>query len=298
MSAKEWPPQNTGLFAPPMCVVCCTESVVDSVEFAFSNVTFYTMVGIAGFDGTAGVLYRTMSWSGSITTSYSNDGDCGTTERTNVASYSGSTSVGLDGNISGECQISEGGTLTVQQNFSNPYLVAPQTGGGNLTSTDSDTTQTLTGDGSCMPSGGDFNNAKATGTATAVLSNICSETAAIGYAESAAPGWKEFESSSVSSPDWTYASTWWPSSNYAAQYPYARTKFRRMKGGFIPGRSYNVSMQVLRGPYGATSGDLYATISGTLTADGFGVLTWEAETPFARGYSTMIDPSTFTATPA
>lgn len=27
MSAKEWPPQNTGLFAPPMCVVCCAPSV-------------------------------------------------------------------------------------------------------------------------------------------------------------------------------------------------------------------------------------------------------------------------------
>lgn len=299
----EWPPQNTTTFAVPLCVQCCTFTPPDLFEASFTNATGYPMVGTASMDGIeSGKLYRTVTWSGGFTVQYSNDGDCATTEATSSVSYSGTSTRNFDGVTStGTVTGSMDGEVFAEMEATSPGLLLPSGLPLDMVSTQTETTDSWSGTGECYPTGGGlYPNGRALGTATATLSNVCTEEAAIAWAQEQVPGWSIWESVEMDA-SWDY----YHKSEYQASTPgveggyvWQRMKFRRTKGGFTPGASYVCTMEAYRAVAETFGFALYATIEETLTADASGTLVWEDEVPFARGYSTWIKARSFTATPA
>lgn len=298
----EWPPQNTGLFGVPFCVQCCTYAPPDKYEASFTNVNGYPMVGTASLDGSAsGKLYRTVTWSGGFTVQYSNDGDCATTEATSSVSYSGTSTRNFDSGSTGTVTGSMDGEVFAEMEATSPGLLLPSGLPLDMVSTQTETTDSWAGSGECYSTGGGiYPNGRAVGTATATLSNVCTEEAAIAWAQEQTPGWSAWEVFPMDA-FWDYAFR----SEYQASTPgveggyvWGRMKFRRTKGGFTPGASYVCTMEAYRAVAETYDFALYATLEGTLTADASGTLVWEGEVPFARGYSTWLKARSFTATPA
>ena len=298
----DWPKQNTGLFAVPLCVQCCTYVPPDKYEISSTNVTGYLMVGTASMDGSAsGKLYRTVTWSGGFTIQYSND--CSTVEATSTVSYSGSSTRNLGdfvtsaGTVIGQMD----GVTFAEVEATSPGLALPSISPNGLTSNQTETTDGWSGNGNCVASGGGFyNNERITGTATAILSNICTEEVSLAYQAEQFPGWADWTDYPMDE-FWDYvASATYTASTPGSEgyYAWVRMKFRRTKGGFTPGASYVCTMEAYRAPAGTYEYVLYATMETTLTADAAGTLVWEGETPFARGYGTWVKARSFTATPA
>lgn len=301
--AKEWPPQDTGLFAVPFCVQCCTFVPVDKYEISTTNATGYLMVGTPGWDGMANVLYRTVSWSGGFTTRYSNEGDCSVTEATQTTTYSGSSTRNLSDFVTstGTCIGQIDGVTFAEVEATNPVLALPPISYDGLANTQTETTDSWAGTGVCVASGGGmYGHERTTGTATATLSNVCTEEVSIAYQGEAFPGWSDWSEYPMDSVfDYGALATYEASTPGVEGYlQWFRMKYRRTKGGFTPGASYVCTMEVYRAPGVTYDFVLYATMEITLTADATGTLTWEGETPFARGYSTWVKARSFTATPA
>jgi len=299
----EWPPQNTTTFAVPLCVQCCTYVPPDKYEASFTNANGYPMEGTPSMDGSAsGKLYRTVTWSGGFTIQYSTDGDCATIETTSTVSYSGTSTLNFDGTTSvGTVVGSMDGDVFAEMEATSPGLILPSGLPSDMVSTQTETTDSWSGTGECYPTGGGlYPNGKAFGTASATLSNVCTEEAAIAWAQEQAPGWSAWEVVTMDA-SWDYAFK----SEYQAATPgvvggyvWQRMKFRRTKGGFTPGAQYVCTMEAYRAPAETYDFALYATLEETLMADSSGTLVWEGEVPFARGYSTWIKARSFTATPA
>lgn len=192
----EWPPQNSTTFAVPLCVQCCTFTPPDKYEASFTNVNGYPMVGTPSMDGSAsGKLYRTVTWSGGFTVQYSNDGDCATTEATSSVSYSGTSTRNFDGVTStGTVTGSMDGEVFAEMEATSPGLLLPSGLPLDMVSTQTETTDSWSGTGECYPTGGGlYPNGRAVGTATATLSNVCTEEAAIAWMQGQAPGWSAWE---------------------------------------------------------------------------------------------------------
>ena len=299
----EWPPQNSTTFAVPMCVQCCTYVPPDKYEASFTNASGYPMVGTASLDGSAsGKLYRTVTWGGGFTVRYSNDGDCATIETTSTVSYSGTSTLNFDGTTSvGTVTGTMDGIVFAEMEATSPGLILPSGLPSDMVSTQTETTDSWAGTGECSPiSGSIYPAGRAYGTGTATLSNVCTEEAAIAWAQEQAPGWSAWETFPMDA-SWDYAFR----SEYQAATPgvvggyvWQRMEFRRTKGGFTPGVSYVCTMEVYRAVAETYDFALYATLEETLTADSSGTLVWEGEVPFARGYSTWIKARSFAATPA
>lgn len=299
----EWPPQNSTTFAVPMCVQCCTYVPPDKYEASFTNANGYPMVGTDSLDGSAsGKLYRTVTWSGGFTVQYSNDGDCATIETTSTVSYSGTSTRNFDGVTStGTVTGYMDGNAFAEMEATSPGLILPSGLPSDMVPTQTETTDSLAGTGECSSiSGGTYQKGRAYGTGTATLSNVCTEEAAIAWAQEQAPGWSSWGSVSMDA-FWDY----YHRSEYQASTPgveggyvWGRMKFRRTKGGFTPGAQYVCTMEAYRAVAETYDFALYATLEETLTADASGTLVWEDEIPFARGYSTWVKARSFTATPA
>lgn len=295
---KEWPPQDTGLFAVPFCVQCCTYVPVDKYEIASSVNTGYSMVGAVPPDGSNSLLYRTVTWSGGFNIELSNDG-CYSLEATSTVSYSGTSTANFDWTTTGVVTGVQDGNTFAEATIGNPYLAASPVS-GMAENSETLTTDTWTGTGECVALGGLYNNGRTTGTATASFSNVCTEEASIAWHESTYPGWEAW-SEAFMEEFWDY---YWQATYAAAPagtvgwYTHQKMKFRRTKGGFTPGVAYTCTMEVYRAPAGTYDFVLFATMETELVADATGTLAWEGETPFAREYSTWVKARSFTATPA
>lgn len=304
----EWPKQNTGTFAVPGCVQCCTETLTNKYEVRVNeDNSYFWCGGNPSLDGSSSsTLYRTVSWGGSISTAYSNDG-CATTEATVVNAYSGSSTIsygyfapGDPDACSGTLTMTTDGSTTGESNAWNPALSSP-IGAGGLTGSSTATSETLSGDGECVASGGLYGSALSTGSATASLSNPFTEDAAIAWRDANYGGrsaWFE-----VDPADTLWSSGYQPAVGpFVAAHNYVfehmTVEYRVTRTGYTPGASYNVTMELYRSVWGASSWSLYATVETTLVADFFGRLILTGTAPLARGYSTFPDSSTFTATPA
>lgn len=298
----DWPPQDTGMFAVPFCVQCCTFVPVDKYEIAASANTGYMMVGVSNPDGSGTNLFRTVSWSGGFTIEYSYDENCSPVEATSTATYGGSSTKEFDLSTTGTVTLYQDSVLIVETNIDAPSLVAPTGMPDDTTGGATSNTEYLDGSGVCAPvsGGGTYPAGKADGQAVATYSNECTEEASIAWYEAAYPGWNDWSEAFMDS-GWDYN---WISMYQIATpatvgwYNHMRLKFRRTKSGYTPGASYVCQMQVERTAYGMGAWTLYATMETTLTADATGTLTWEGETPFARGYETWVKARSFTATPA
>ncbi len=298
----EWPPQDTGRFAVPFCVQCCTFEPVDKYEISGSANTGYMMVGTPNPDGSGTSLFRTVTWSGGFSIQYSNEEDCSIVELTSTASYSGASTNGFDMSISGSVVLYQDSALIAETNIDAPSLVAPNgmpddTAGGTTGST-----EYLDGTGECyVVSGGSiYPLGRATGQAVATFSNICTEEDSIAWYDAEYPGWDSWSNAFMDSLwDYVWTSGYQPAPPATVGwYRHGRMRFRRTKSGYTPGARYICQMQVERTAYGEGAWALYATIETTLDADASGTLTWEGETPFARGYETWVKARSFTAVPA
>lgn len=300
----EWPKQNTGRFSVPMCVQCPTYVPPDKYEISSTNATGYPMFGTVSMDGSAsGKLYRTVTWGGGFTIQYSNDGDCGVIETTSTVSYSGSSTRSFDGTSStGTVTGIKDGDVFAEMEATSPGIVLPSDMPDDMISAQTETTDSWAGTGECYTvagGGGVYPMGKANGTATATLSNVCTEEEAIAYETGRLPGWEEWSTYPMDPGfDYIAASVYQIATpGVEGVYEWMRMKYRRTKGGFTPGAQYVCTMEVYRAPATTYDFALFATLEETLTADASGTLVMEGETPLARGYSTWVKARSFVATP-
>ena len=296
----EWPLQDTGVFAVPMCVQCCTYTPPDLYEIASTNASGYIMVGTPGWDGMAGVLYRTVTWSGGFQIRYSSEGDCSDLVSTSTVTYSGTSTRNLSdfvtstGTVTGTID----GSVFAEAEATSPGLALPSISPEGIANSQTQTTDSWSGNGECV--GGYMYMERTTGTGTATLSNVCTEEISLAYRSELSPGWEDFSEYPMDA-SWDYVATasYQPATpGVEGSYEWLRMKYRRTKGGFIPGAEYVCTMEVYRTVFGAGDWALYATLEETLTADATGTLIWEDEIPFARGYSTWVKARSFSAIPA
>lgn len=300
--AKEWPPQDTGVFAVPPCVQCCNYVPLDKYEIANTNVSQYLMVGVPGFDGLADVLYRTASWEGGFSIRYSLLSDCSDTASTSVVQYSGSSTRNLGDFVTSTGTLigTKDGTDFAYSDANGPGIAMPPCIPAAVTPIQTTVTDSLVGTGQCVGFVAAVYHETVTGSGTSTLSNVCTEEVSLAWRENQTPGWGDWVDAPMADWfDYVLLATYQASTpGVEGQYSWYRMKYRRTKGGFAPGANYVCTMEVYRAPANTYDFELYATLEETLVADMMGNLIMEGEAPFARGYSTWVKARSFTATPA
>lgn len=279
-----WPPQNTGRFAVPVCVQCCSLPVIFTVgqrTKVFDELTQFC--GTAGFSGLATTgRYRTETWGGMLLVELSNDGV--TVDDTVTFTYSGFVDCRSPGSCASDgfndwCFPPGGGLV----------LSGVPSEGFSLTS--SNTSMSAIGSGDWVSYSGLYNLCRVTGTATSSLSSFWTMADVTAYIDSL--GWDAWDDSGSVSVGVVVV---WDAFT-GSPGVYQPKQFRIRKNGYSPSSSYECSVEVYRKPIGGSYA-LYATLTDTVVSDSNGLLEFSGDVPNAEGYETWIKSDTFLATPA
>jgi len=301
-----YPWYNSALFGVPEAVICPPSPALLEWRGRGQNVFLAGYPNnIEGLRGSPIRIFKTLSWAGSVQEDlYDGDPDYdGTGEynpcfsHTGVSKwdYSGSLVVTPDP-LHGEAFGVSGGLIytltnpdgTVEE--SDPF-VTWQTDLGLLPFDESffdneysETVMSKTGNGECIDASGTIGtNVRASGTATATLSNEDTEELALARYLASPTAWSDW---SDFAPQATYL-PFWVTASGRRWVQYFEQDWRVTKTGLLPSTEYDVAVQVWRfAPSEAPT--FYATQVETGTTDEAGTLIVTGHTPNDRGYSTFV----------
>lgn len=297
---NKWPPQNTGIFAPGSCFLCCEPTVdVDLFETALQATSAEQtalMCGFPGYRADTSVIqrfYKTATWSGTIEYTYYDacEGDV-----IGSASYSigGSATWGTPSGPA-YCELTAD-TLSQNGDYSGygSGLGALLEGSSDSYSFAQGTTSSITGNGTCQPygTGGAF-ALSATGALTEILSDEDTLDDAIDRVD--ASEWSTYSASNNDQP------AVWQTQDPATTYDhvfYSNSKWQYTKTGLTPFGHYQVDVEIWRKAFDLsfrtdpTGFTLYATASVTGYADFLGKLVVQAAVPNDVGFVTYAKSDT------
>lgn len=281
-----WPPQAQDNFQVPECIRCFTTKWEGAL---WANTTGPYFCGVQSYD-LALTFYKSEVASGTIHVKQylENCDDEGNLVAEYDVAFGGSCIAGDP--CSTDDQNPSGLTVNGDPVGCNSLFGAGEAFGA-LEDADQDetaTTRTITGRNTCetgLGTGGAFAQ-NTSGSATSTLSDPDNETDAI-LRDNPTEAFFDFVEYGLTNP--VYNEWQIPAARF---FTYYRAKFRYTRTGMMPSTTYAISVELYRDPTGGFATTPYATLSDSVTTDADGVLIWEAEVPFARGFITAADPAT------